>query len=107
MKPPMGILIIRSNSNKKCLIEATQNLKGRLNSTSFKLNAGGHPNQELQKEWKELGEANFTIKILENLEYDKEDDTKTDYSEDLALLKLLWQEKLTKEGFTFYSIMLR
>jgi len=103
MKPPMGILMIRSKFQKKCFIEATPNLKARINSTAFKLNAGGHPNRELQKEWKELGQANFTIEILENLEYDKEDEVRTDYSEDLALLKMIWQERLTKEGFTFYS----
>jgi len=102
MKPPMGIIIVRSNSTKKCLVEATPNLKSRLNSTRFKLNAGGHPNRDLQKEWQERGEANFTIEILEGLEYDEKDEAKTDYSEDLALLKMIWEERLAEEGLTFY-----
>lgn len=103
MKSSMGILIVRSNSNKKCFIEATPNIKSRLNSTRFKLNAGGHPNRELQKEWQELGEANFTIEILEYLEYDEKDEEKTDYSEELALLKMIWEEKLNNKGFYFYK----
>jgi hypothetical protein len=30
--------------------------------------------------------------VLEKLKYDK-DETKTDYSEELAILKMLWEEK--------------
>lgn len=96
MKPEMGIIIIRSNSTNKCYLEGTQNLKGTINSNKFKLGAGNHPNRELQKQWKEQGEENFTIEILERLEYD-EDETKTDYSEDLALLQMVWEDRLSKE----------
>ena len=32
--------------------------------------------------------------VLEKLPYDKDDETKTDYSEELTLLCRLWQEKL-------------
>lgn len=48
MKPDMGIFIIRNNFNNKCYIEATQNLKGAINSIKFKLGFGNHPNKELQ-----------------------------------------------------------
>lgn len=82
-------------------IEATSNLKGKINGTKFKLNSGGHPNKELQKEWKEHGEEAFSIEVLENLEYDK-DESKTDYSEELALLQMIWEEKLKKENMEFY-----
>ena len=103
MKPEMGIISIRSNSNNKCYIEGTQNLKGTINSAKFKLGAGNHPNRELQKEWKEQSEKNFTIEILEKLEYD-EDETKTDYSEDLALLQMVWEERISKEeDIEFYK----
>ncbi len=101
MKPDMGIFIIRSNFNNKCYIEGTQDLKGTINSTKFKLNFGNHPNKALQKEWKEHGEESFIIEILENLKYDK-DESKTDYSEELAILKMVWEEKLSKEGMEFY-----
>lgn len=102
MKSDMGIFIIRSNFNKKCYIETTQDLKGTINGTKFKLSAGSHPNRELQKEWNEYGAGNFTIEILENLEYEK-DESKTDYREDLALLRMIWEEKLSQENIEFYK----
>ena len=102
MRPQMGIFVIRSRANNKCYIEATQNLRGTLNSTQFKLGASTHPNRELQKEWKDFGTGNFTIEILENLEYDK-DEFKTDYTEDLTLLKRIWKEKLLKQKVDFYK----
>jgi len=101
MRPQMGIFIIRSKVNNKCYIETTQDLRGTVNGTKFKLGAGSHPNRELQKEWKEFGEGNFIIEILENLEYDKEE-SKTDYREDLALLQMIWEEKLLKQEIEFY-----
>lgn len=102
MKPQMGVFIIRSHAGNKCFIEGTQNLKSRINATRFKLAAGAHPNRELQKEWKDFGEENFTIEILENLPYDK-DESKTDYTEDLALLQMLWEEKLSQQCLKFYK----
>ena len=40
------------------------------------------------------GGAAFCVDVLEKLPYDKDDETKTDYSEELTLLCRLWQEKL-------------
>ncbi len=102
MNPDMGIFMIRSNVSNKCYLEETQDLRGTMNGTKFKLMAGVHPNRELQKEWKEFGERNFTIEILENLAYDK-DESKTDYKEDLTLLQMIWEEKLLKENIEFYK----
>ncbi len=101
MKPDMGIFVIRSNSNNKCYIEGTQDLKSKINRTKFQLEFGSFANKELQKEWKEYGGPSFTIEVLENLKYDK-DESKTDYSEDLALLQMIWEEKLSQEGIEFY-----
>ncbi len=102
MKTEMGIFIVKSNFNNKCHIEGTQDLKGTINGTKFKLNLGNHYNKELQKEWKENKEENFTIEILENLQYDK-DEAKTDYTEELAILKMVWEEKLSNQGLEFYK----
>lgn len=65
MKADMGVFIIKSNINEMSYIEGTGDLKGTINSTKFKLGMGMHPNKELQKQWKEHGEASFTIDILE------------------------------------------
>jgi hypothetical protein len=101
MRPDMGIFIVRSNKTNKCFIVTSQNLNGYINRTRFQLNSGGHPNEELQREWKEYGEENFTIEILERLKYDK-DESKTDYSEELEVMKFVWKEKLAEENIEFY-----
>lgn len=101
MKADMGIFIIKSSFNDKSYIEGTGDLKGTINSTKFKLGMGIHPNKELQVQWKEHGESSFTIDILEKLKYD-EDETKVDYSEELNILKMIWQDRLSKNGMEFY-----
>lgn len=103
VKPQMGILGIKSKSSGKCYIESAHNVKGIINSNSFKLNENMHRSKELQSEWNEMGEENFSIEILEVLEYDK-DGLKTDYSEELALLKQLWEEKLRASDRLFASV---
>lgn len=102
MKPQMGIFIVRSKVNNKCFIRTTQDLRGVINGTKVRLEGGSHPNRELQMEWKDFGSENFTIEILENLEYDK-DESKTDYTEDLTLLQMIWEEKLASENMEFYK----
>lgn len=101
-KPKMGIFIIRSKVGNKCHLQTTQDLRGVMNGAFVRLEGGSHPYRELQKDWSELGSENFTIEILEYLEYDK-DEAKTDYTEELALLKMIWEEKLGKENMEFYK----
>lgn len=72
MKPAMGVFVIRSKASAKCYLEANHNVNAKINGTKFQLDAGLHPVIELQKEWKELGEEQFDIDVLETLEYDKE-----------------------------------
>lgn len=102
IRPDMGIFIVRPNSNNKCFIEIASDLKSKINRTKFQLEFGNHPNEELQKEWKDLGEKSFKIEVLEKLKHD-ENNSKTDYTEDLALLKMIWLEKLIKKGMVFYK----
>lgn len=101
-KPSMGIFIVRSKENNKYYLEGTQDLRGKINGTKARLGGGMHPNRELQKEWNEFGAENFIIEILEHLEYDK-DESKTDYKEELALLQMMWEEKLAKDNLEFYK----
>jgi len=101
-KPDMGLFIIRCKVNNKCYIQGTQDLRGVINGAKVRLGGNMHPFKELQKEWNEFGADNFTIEILEHLEYDK-DESKTDYTEDLALLQMIWEEKLAKENMEFYK----
>ena len=64
-----------------------------MNRFRFQLNVGSHQNRDLQHEWNEQGADNFIIEVLDRLEYDQ-DELKTDYGEDLELLRLIWREKL-------------
>jgi len=102
LKTDMGIFIIQSKSNNKYYLDTSQNLKGKMNRDRFQLEAGSHKNQELQKEWKQYSSDNFEIKVLENLKYDK-DETKTDYSEELEIMKTIWEEKLLNQNMMPYK----
>ena len=101
MRPDMGIVAVVNQSNSKTFLDIAVNLKGRINRIEFQLKSGGHPNKELQKDWRELGQDRFEIKVLEQLEYD-EDESKTDYRDDLELLKMEWIDKLTGQGIQLY-----
>ncbi|HKL11382.1 MAG TPA: GIY-YIG nuclease family protein [Clostridia bacterium] len=101
MKKPMGIFAIRSKSSNKYYIKATNDLKGTMNGAKARLWGGTHPNRQLQKEWKEYGEENFVFEILEELKYEN-DESKVDYKEDLELMHMIWEEKLTKENCESY-----
>lgn len=101
-KPKMGIFIVRSKVGNKCYLQATQDLRGVMNGCLVRLHGGTHPFRELQQDWSDKGADNFTVEILEELSYDK-DESKTDYTDDLALLKMIWEEQLTKEYIEFYK----
>lgn len=103
MKHQMGLMIIRSEFSNKYYLESSQKIKGTINGTRFKLNANGHLYKELQRDWNKYGESSFTIEVLEELEYD-EDDLKTDYKEDLVILKEIWMEKLNQKGLEMYKM---
>lgn len=101
MKHDMGVLAVINKNDNRYMLEAAPNLKGKINSITFQLKSGGHVNRQLQKDWNTLGAGSFEIVVLEQLEYD-EDESKTDYSEDLDLLKMIWTDKLKEQGVQFY-----
>jgi len=102
MRPDMGIFMVHSKSSGKCHIESTKDLKSKINRTKFQLELGSHPDRELQEEWDNYGEKDFIIEILEKLKYDKNEPDR-DYTEDLELLKIMWEEKLLQKGMKFYK----
>lgn len=99
LKTDMGIFaVINKDANKYFLVE-TKNLKGKMNSTSFQLRSGAHPNRELLNDWQQLGADRFEISVLEQIDYEE---GKDDYSDDLELLRMMWTEKLAAQGSGFY-----
>jgi group I intron endonuclease len=90
--PKMGVYMIKNTVNGKMLIGSVTGVEGRLNRYRFQLNNGSHPVSELQKDFKELGEAKFSFEVIDILE--PKDEPGYDYTMDLASLENLWLEKL-------------
>lgn len=103
MRPDMGIFKISAAGEAKAYLLATQDLKGSMNGALARLRGGMHPNRELQEAWTALGAERFTAEVLERLPYDEKDEMKTDYSEELNILEMLWTEKLEKENVSLYQ----
>lgn len=90
--PPMGIYRIENMINGKILIGGTKNLTGKANSFRFQLNQGTHRNKELQKDYIQFGEENFSFAVVDYLE--PKDGPHYNYTNDLAVLEDMWLEKL-------------
>jgi hypothetical protein len=89
---PMGIYQIKNITNGKIFLGNSKNLPGKLNSVKFQLEHGSHPNAELQKDFSEFGEKNFSFEVIDTLE--SKEDTSYNYTKDLAVLEEMWLEKL-------------
>jgi hypothetical protein len=89
---PMGIVQVRNVKNDRVYIAASMNTPGTMNSIRFQLKTGTFlPSPELAKDWKELGEQNFVIEVIDELK--PVDDPDHDYQEDLKELERMWRER--------------
>ena len=92
MKKPMGVFAFRCEATGQVFVGITQDLKGTQNSMRFQLNLGSYRHRKwqnaLQSAWNTYGEEGFQVEDLGELEYD-EDPQKTDYTEDLEILREL------------------
>lgn len=91
-KGNMGIFQIKNNINGKIYIDGSFEILRNSQREFFPLRLGNHMNRELQKEWNEYGEENFTFEILEVVEFDKNTDMDLKY--ELKKLKEKWMDKL-------------
>ncbi len=99
MKTDMGLFAVINKDAQKYFLVETKNLKGKINSTSFQLRSGAHPNKQLLQDWQQLGAEHFEITILEQLEYE---DGKDEYGDELELLKMIWTDRLAQQNASFY-----
>jgi hypothetical protein len=98
-KPDMGIIAFRNLATGKVYLAISKNTKADINSISFQLTLGSYPsNANLCEDWKTQGQADFEIAVLEKLEYSK-DESKTDYTADLKLLREICTESLKNYEF--------
>ncbi len=94
-KPEMGICMVTCIPTGSRYLKTSNNTQATYNSLWFQLDSGGFvSNRNLQAEWKTHGADKFEFKVLEVLPYDKEDSCKTDYSDELSILRELWKDKL-------------
>jgi hypothetical protein len=98
---PAGVYRVRNSVTGKSLIGSTTDLPGMLNRQRFQLENGSHPDRELQRDWSEFGSDAFEFETLDQLE--PSDEPTYDPTEDLAVLKKMWLEKLTASGETLYQ----
>jgi hypothetical protein len=96
---PMGIVQVRNIKNNRVYLTASANTMGTINSIRFQLKMGNFlPSPALAQDWKEMGEENFVIEVLDVLK--PVEDPAHDYRDDLKALETMWLEKLS--GVCFY-----
>ena len=102
---PAGVYRVRNIAGGKSLLDSSPDLPAILNRERFQLDAGLHPDKELQKDWRELGPDAFAFETLHRLE--PSGAPGCDAGEDLQALKEMWIERLTASGETLYSHSVR
>ena len=98
---PAGVYRVRNVAGGKSLLGSSADVPAILNRQRFQLDAGLHPDKELQKDWRELGPDAFVLETLDLLE--PSDAAGYDPAADLQVLREMWLEKLTASGETLYA----
>jgi hypothetical protein len=100
-RQPAGIFAVHNLQENRMYIGTSTDLPSVLKRFEFTLKMGSFPFQQLIDDYKRLGEKNFEIKVLDELELKDESEQETD--KELKTLEEMWIEKLRKEGVTFYN----
>jgi group I intron endonuclease len=98
---PMGIYQIKNLVNGKIFIGSGKNLTGKINKHKFELENNSGQILEMQKDYNQFGEKNFSFEVVDYLE--QKDDPSYNYTEDLLTLEKLWLEKLKPYGEKGYN----
>jgi len=100
-KQPAGIYCIYNKADNKMYIGTSKNLPAVIRRFEFTLQMESFPYQDLIDDFKKLGNENFEVKILDELELKNE--TEKEIDTELTSLEELWVEKLKSEGVCFYN----
>ena len=76
--PEMGVISFRCKLTGETFLGISKDTNADYNSNRFKLQAGIHPNKQMQKLWNEHGEECFEYSVLKILEYDDPQKDQTD-----------------------------
>lgn len=98
---PAGVFQIKNNANGKIFIGSSVNLDAIWNRHRFQLDAGLHPNKELQKDWTDYGTANFSFEILATQK--PKDSPSFDMKKELDILEAMFTEELQPFGEKGYN----
>lgn len=88
----MGVAVVRHEATGKTFLFAGTDINSLVNRYRTQLRIGGHPNKLLQGDWTAHGEAAFTFEVLDTLV--PKEGSESNPAEELAVLELLWLEKL-------------
>lgn len=88
--PPHGLYMIRNLATGACYVDTSTNTTGALNRHRFDLVRGSHRCKALQQDWRQYGEAGFTMEVIQVLEQKPEPDF--DYAAALADMLKAWRE---------------
>lgn len=102
MKFRIGVYQIRNSVNGKIFVDSSVNLDAIWNRNRVQLKFGSHPNEEMQKEWNEMGEESFHYEIISELV--QKDGETTDYGKEVKQLERLFLEELQPYGEKGYNI---
>jgi hypothetical protein len=97
---PMGIYRVRNVADGRSLVGRTVDLPSALNRERTQLRFGGHPNGDLQRDWRALGPDAFAFEVLDTLT--PPEDPTYDPRDDLDVLEALWRERLAEAGEGMY-----
>ena len=98
---PAGVYRVRNRVRGRSSVGSSVNLPGMLNRQRFQLQSGLHKDQELQRDWNELGPDAFEFEVLDVLKPKEGSDY--DPTEDLAVLLEMWTERITASGDSLYG----
>ena len=96
-----GVFRIRNLVSGRIFFGSSTNMHGPLDRNRFLLSINKHPNENLQRDWNNLGQEAFAFEVLETIPV--RDDPDPDYSEDLAILEQIWLDKLLPFGENGYN----
>jgi hypothetical protein len=100
-KHPAGIFAIRNKPDNKMFIGNSLNLPAKIRGITFELELGSHAYHNLSEDYKRLGNDQFEIFVLDEMEV--KDETEKELKKELETLEEMWVEKLKSEGITFYN----
>lgn len=96
----LGVFEIRNKIENKIFIDSSNNIPAKFNRHKFQLNAGLHPNKEMQEDWNKYGEINFEFNVIEEIE---QKDEIRDYSKKLKELEKKYVTEAEFKAIKIYN----